>query len=398
MNPFRLRYSKAIFLLLIGIASLLQTGCADHPQEARPSTPRSDGIRAESRVAGEERLSDESQAALSQPTQIKHPRKPVRALYVTANIARSSRMDKLISLVEQTELNAMVIDVAGAFGKSRDASGRVRVAETRSAPQLRQLIQRLKQRHIYVIARVVTFKDPGLAALKPSLALQAKAGGVWKDRSGSAWIDPYRQEAWQYPIAVAEGAARMGFDENQFDYVRFPENEARVNREVRFRNPEGLSKNEIIRRFLHVAAARVHRAGALVSADVFGLVATPGPDSGIGQTWRTVATEVDVISPMIYPSHYDPGMWGIAKPDLVPGAVVAHALQDAAKQNRKLQAAGHQTAQVRPWLQSFTAGWVHPHQRYGPAQIREQVRAARRAGIDSYMLWNAASRYPLLSA
>nr|WP_255655010.1 putative glycoside hydrolase [Cohnella sp. REN36] len=376
----------------------MQTGCAVHPQEARPSAPRPDGIRAESRSAAEERLSDESQAALSQPAQIKHPRKPVRAIYVTANVARSSRMDRLISLVEQTELNAMVIDVAGAFGKSKDAAGRIRVVETRSAPKLQQLVQRLKQRHIYVIARVVTFKDPGLAALKPSLALQSKTGGVWKDRSGSAWIDPYRQDAWPYPLAVAEFAARMGFDEIQFDYVRFPENEARVNREVRFRNPEGLSKNEIIRRFLHVAAARVHRAGAFVSADVFGLVATPGPDSGIGQSWRTVATEVDVISPMIYPSHYDPGMWGIAKPDLVPGAVVAHALQDATKQNRKLQAAGIQTAQVRPWLQSFTAGWVHPHQRYGPAQIREQVRAARRAGIDSYMLWNAASRYPLLSA
>ncbi|MBB6670179.1 putative glycoside hydrolase [Cohnella nanjingensis] len=386
---------KGILSFLVSMVLILHAGCASKPRVAEPQLHPS-GMRAAQAASEAEKTEQESRTALTRPAQIKHPQVPVRAIYVTSHVARSKRMEKLVSLVEQTELNAMVIDVNGAFGKVRAASGQVRVVPNRAEPQLRQLVRRLKNRRIYLIARVVTFKDPGLAALQPRLALQAKSGGTWKDKSGSAWIDPYRQEAWQYPLAVAEAAAKMGFDEIQFDYVRFPENGSRVNREVRFHNPEGIGKNEVIRRFLHVASDRVHRAGALVSADVFGLVASPGPDGGIGQSWRTVATEVDVISPMVYPSHYNPGMWGVKQPDLMPGAVVTHALQDAAKQNRKLNEAGMATAQIRPWLQGFTAGWVHPHQRYGAAQIREQVRAARRAGVENYMLWNAASRYQAL--
>jgi hypothetical protein len=119
---------------------------------------------------------------------------------------------------------------------------------------------------------------------------------------------------------------------------------------------------------------------------------------GIGQKWDSIAREVDVISPMIYPSHYSNGMWGIDHPDLSPGAIVTRALKDTLKHNRKLNEKGISTAKVRPWLQGFTAGWVHPHQKYGEAQIREQILAARKAGIHSYMIWNSANRYPKINA
>jgi len=316
------------------------------------------------------------------------PAQPVRGIYVSSDAARSGRMESLIRLVRTTELNAMVIDVNGAM------TIRPGAPQAQTTAGFRRLVNRLKGENVYLIARVVTFKDPKMVQAAPALALRRKDGSIWRDPKGEAWLEPFRREAWAYPIALAEEAARIGFDEVQFDYVRFPENRDRVDREVAFRNPEHWSRNEAVGRFLQEATRRVHRAGAVVSADVFGVVASSRADVGIGQSWRTIASTVDVISPMVYPSHYAAGMWGIRHPDLMPGAVVARALQDAGRNNRRLRAQGLPAAQVRPWLQSFTAVWVHPHQRYGTAQIREQIRAAQKEGLNSYLLWNASCRYP----
>ncbi|WP_051318353.1 putative glycoside hydrolase [Cohnella thermotolerans] len=319
---------------------------------------------------------------------------PVRGIYVSSHAALSPKMNKLIRLVHTTELNAMVIDVNSGVSLIDMPPRKLAASRSASAAELRRLIKRLKRQHIYLIARVVTFKNAQLAESNPAWAMKRSDGSIWRDAKGTAWIDPYRREAWEYPIALAVEAARIGFDEVQFDYVRFPENPLKVQQEVRFRNPERLRRDEVIRQFLHTAALRVHRAGAVVSVDVFGLVGSSRTDMGIGQTWKAIASEVDVISPMVYPSHYSPGIWGIRQPDLMPGAVVSHALKDAMRRNRTLRSAGRPAAQVRPWLQSFTASWVHPHRRYGPAEIREQVQAASRLGIQSYLLWNSSAQYP----
>ncbi|MFC5700646.1 putative glycoside hydrolase [Cohnella faecalis] len=323
---------------------------------------------------------------------------PVRAVYVSSFAALSGRMDKLIELVNETELNALVIDVnsgARLTGLSRPAGSQsYPMAQTRSVSSMSRLVKKLKENHIYLIARIVTFKDAALADSNPRWAIRSKEGKVWKDRGGNAWIDPFREEAWAYPIALAEQASSMGFDEVQFDYVRFPENGSKVDREVQYANKHGWSKSEAISRFLRAATDKVHAKGAKISADVFGLV-TSTADMGIGQRWGAISSEVDVISPMIYPSHYSNGMWGIRHPDLTPGLVVSRALADATRENAKLLSAGKHAARVRPWLQGFTAGWVRPHQTYGKDQIQEQIRAARKAGYSSYMLWNSASRYPI---
>lgn len=322
------------------------------------------------------------------------PPYPVRGIYVSSNTALGSRMDKLIELVRTTELNAMVIDVNSGVSLVNMPPGKMTGSRSASAAEMRKLVKRLKRHRIYLIARIVTFKNPQLARAMPAWAMKKEDGKIWTDKKGSAWIDPYRQEAWQYPIALAKEAARIGFDEVQFDYVRFPENPETVEREVKFHNPNRWRREEAIRRFLHEAVRKVHAEGAIVSADVFGLVGSARDDMGIGQSWPAIASEVDVISPMVYPSHYSSGIWGIRQPDLKPGAVVTHALRDALDRNRSLRKAGRPPAQVRPWLQSFTATWVHPHQRYGPEQIREQVRAASRLGVTSYLLWNSSNKYP----
>ncbi|MBB6633285.1 hypothetical protein J2Z47_003261 [Cohnella thailandensis] len=303
-------------------------------------------------------------------------------------------MEKLIELVDRTELNAMVIDVNGGINLIELPPSSPRPSNSRSAKHFRQTVKRLKSKDIYLIARIVTFKNPSLARAMPAWTLKKKDGTVWRDRGGEAWIDPYRQEAWGYPISLAQEALRIGFDEVQFDYVRFPENRDKVDREVNFHNPNGWSRPEAIGRFLHKAAGKVHKSGGIISADVFGLIGTARGDMGIGQRWSTIAAEVDVISPMVYPSHYSPGIWGINAPDLMAGSIVSHAMKDAVKQNNELRRNGRHIAEVRPWLQSFTASWVHPHQTYGSAQIREQVRAASKEGVNGYLLWNASCRYP----
>ncbi|MBB6734011.1 putative glycoside hydrolase [Cohnella zeiphila] len=328
------------------------------------------------------------------PTALRRPGGPIRGIYVSAGVAGSRRMDALIRLVKETELNAMVIDVNGPILLPAVSSSGTIVRRARATESFRRLVDQLKKQNIYLIARVVTFKEPRFARAAPQLTMHRRDGRIWRDAKGYAWMEPFRKEAWAYPIALGEEAARIGFDEVQFDYVRFPENQARVDREVAYRNPERWSRNEAIGKFLQKATARIHRDGAIVSADVFGMVATTRSDMGIGQSWAKVASAVDVISPMVYPSHYADGTWGIRDPDLKPGPIVAHALHDAGRQNRQLRSGGRSAAEVRPWLQSFTASWVHPHQRYGSAQIRQQIEAARREGMTSYLLWNASCRYP----
>lgn len=326
------------------------------------------------------------------------PIEPVRGIYVSSHVARSKRIRELIDLVDQSELNAMVVDVNS--GMTLTALPRspkpatYSLNNTKSVQQIRELIRMLKKHNIYTIARVVTFKNPELAKAMPSWSIKRKNGVMWKDRGGSPWIDPFKQEAWEYPLKLAEHAAKIGFDEVQFDYVRFPENEKKVDREVAYANPHNWTKSDAIRKFLHRAAVRTHKAGVRVSADVFGLVGSLNDDMGIGQHWPSIAAEVDVVSPMIYPSHFAGPIWGVEHPDLTPSPIIIHALNDITRKNKDMLSRGTDAAKVRPWLQSFTATWVHPHQTYGSRQVRQQIEASRKAGYASYLLWNSASRYP----
>ncbi|MBO9599748.1 MAG: putative glycoside hydrolase [Cohnella sp.] len=331
---------------------------------------------------------------------LRKPDEPIRGIYVSSHVARSKRMSELIDLVDKTELNAVVVDINSGMSLTALPSSAnpesFTIAKTRAAKQIGELVKTLKEHRIYAIARIVTFKNPELARAMPAWSIKRKNGRTWTDKGGSPWIDPYRQEAWEYPLKLAEHAAHIGFDEVQFDYVRFPENEKKVDQEVAYANPNRWTKSEAISKFLHRATLRTHKAGVRVSADVFGLVGSSNDDMGIGQKWASIAKEVDVISPMIYPSHYSEGIWGVKHPDLSPKPIIAHALMDISRKNEQLKTKGIDTAKVRPWLQSFTATWIHPHQSYGAKQVREQISAARQAGYPSYLLWNSASRYPQL--
>ena len=327
-----------------------------------------------------------------------NPRVLAKGIYVTGNIAGSTtRFPELLALLDSTELNSMVIDVKNDHGvmtykseieivKDVDANRGVPIKD------ITQLMDKLNQHDVYPIARIVVFRDPNLPEQRPDWAIQRKNGsGVWRDRSSYAWVNPYEKNVWDYNIAIAKEAALNGFREIQFDYVRFPENARRVDEEANYPGSEGIEKDEAIEQFLAYARQELEEYNVHISADVFGVIATSWGDTDrIGQNWERMSPLTEIISPMIYPSHYGPGYFGYAVPDANPTGTIRRALEDSLKRNAPLERAGV----IRPWLQSFTATWVKGHIRYGATEVRKQIDAARELGIDEYLIWNATNRYP----
>jgi hypothetical protein len=246
----------------------------------------------------------------------------------------------------------------------------------------------LRERSIYLIARVVTFKDPSFAKTHPALGiLDAATGRAYESGDGLRWASPYSREFRDYNLAVAREAAAAGFQEIQFDYIRFPD----VGRRRRLTYPEanGESKAHAVQSFLLEARLQLAPLQAYLAADVFGLVCTTVDDMDIGQYWEAVSNAVDYVCPMMYPSHYGNEVYGLRVPDLEPYAVIHRGVQDALRRNQNLAT----PAQLRPWLQGFTATWLKEHRRYGVAEIKAQIRALADRGVDSYLIWNPSNRY-----
>jgi hypothetical protein len=230
---------------------------------------------------------------------------------------------------------------------------------------------------MYLIGRVVVFEDPVLAAARPPLALLRPDGSRWVNAAGLAWVNPYDSAVWRYAVAIGAAAARAGFDEIQFDYVRFP-SDGDVSQIV-YRHRRSEPKGTTIARFLRYASATLHPLGVRVSADMFGLAATH--DLGIGQVPARVARYLDAIYPMVYPSHFSPGEYGIQNPDAYPGRTVARALFDYRRQVKG-------RAVLIPWLQDFSL--AHP---YGLIEVTDQIAATRRQDARGFMLWNPEGVY-----
>ncbi|MGI6097996.1 MAG: putative glycoside hydrolase, partial [Dethiobacteria bacterium] len=328
--------------------------------------------------------------------QEENPSVKVRGLYLTGNtVGLESRFNKLLELVKTTELNAMVIDVKNDHGLMSYKSEIEIVEEVganRSVPikDMKRVMQELKRHDIYPIARIVVFKDPNLPEKCPEWGIQKKEGGLWRDNKGIGWVNPYNKKVWDYNIAIAKEAALMGFREIQFDYVRFPENARRVDKEAYYPGADGRSKEEVIAEFIDYAREQLEEYNIHIAADTFGVIATSWGDSDqIGQNWELIAPRVDYNCPMIYPSHYGPGYFGYAVPDAHPEETIRKALTDSLKRNASVKNPGI----IRPWLQGFTATWIPGHIPYGPNEIRLQIDTALEMGIEEYLIWNPKNRY-----
>ncbi len=319
----------------------------------------------------------------------------VKGIYVSGPVAGIARMDELIELVDQTELNAMVIDIKNDEGKITYKMQSEQVLEIGAAvgyiPDIEELVTKCKERDIYLIARIVAFRDPLLAEKKPEWAVHTKDGGIFRDKSGLAWVNPYERGVWDYLVEIASEAAAVGFDEVQFDYIRFSTD---VKTEEVDYGPEDASigKIGIITEFTEYVYEKLRPTGVYVAADVFGTVIENETDQQIvGQDYVKMAEHLDYICPMIYPSHYRNGAYGIAVPDADPYKTIYEACSASIQELGALPEENR--AQVRAWLQSFTASWVPGHISYGPQQIRAQIKGAYDAGYEEWILWNAGVKY-----
>ncbi len=392
--------------LALLLTSLSMVGCTTDSiavfREANPETTSSVTANEQKNAQGSLMSAAEwtDDQLLFTPDQLEKMKIPVEAkgIYLTGRSAGNSNFQRLLQFVVSTELNAMVIDVKEDEGRVTYKSGVPVVKEVGSdntvfIQDVDSVVQTLKENHIYPIARIVCFKDPFLAGKKTDWAMHKKTGGVWSDKKGTVWIDPYRKEVWDYNIAIAKEAAQKGFKEIQFDYVRFPDNGKKIDAEVAFHEQNGKEKQQVIADFLAYAKAELAPFNVYISADVFGLVPSVSDDMGIGQKWEMVSPNVDYISPMTYPSHYANGTYGLRVPDAKPYETILHSVKDAQQKNAGLEQNQIKSAAIRPWLQDFTARWVKGHIPYGPAEVSAQIKAAKDLGVDQYLIWNAGNTY-----
>lgn len=323
--------------------------------------------------------------------------KKLKAIYVTGWKAGVPKyIDELIEVANKTEINAMVIDVKSDDGyitfdvdvpiaKETGATSRVGIRD------INGLMDKLRENNIYPIARIVAFKDPYLAEKRPDFAIKNQDGSIFRSK-GIAWVNPYNEAVWDYVVDISKEAAKVGFKEIQFDYIRFDTTAGMKSVDLGPLAKEK-TKTEVITEFTKHAVKELKPLGVFVSADVFGTIITSKIDADIvGQDYIEMAKHLDYICPMVYPSHYADGSLGVKYPDLQPYDMILAAMKAS---NEKLSEIpeGEHRAIVRPWLQDFTAPWIAHYQPYGPKQLREQIQATYDAGLEEWILWSPSNRY-----
>lgn len=325
----------------------------------------------------------------------------VKAIYMTGHtLGLKSRFHELLDLIDKTELNAVVIDIKDDYGELTYKSSIPMVQELEADKNVKDKnfigsMKALSDKSIYSIARIVTFKDRTAAGKRPDLAVKTKDGAIWRDNKGDAWLNPYNRESWEYPIQIAEEAALKGFKEIQFDYVRFPTDGKRDL--IDYGKAAEEPMRDAIAGFLTYARERLAPYGVYVSADIFGLVTTVEDDMNLGQHLETLATAVDFLCPMVYPSHYALGSYGVPYPDADPYRIVHTSMARAQERIDKIQTT-EQKAILRPWLQDFSAPWLKkqygPHYTpYGAKELIAQKKATYDANLTQWIFWNAGNKY-----
>src|SRR5213596_2108518 len=372
---------------------------------AQDSVPPPPDVPAPSEVSGALRPAAADQAHVTlRPIELRYVQQEtllipqtssIKGLYVNAWAFGSPKLWPLVRLADETEINALVVDVKDDTGcllypSAVPTAQQIGANQCVRAKDARARLDSLHAHGIYPIARIVVAKDPLLAERKPGWSVKDRnTGGVWRDRINIAWVDAYNDSVWIYAAQLAAEAVRLGFNEVQFDYVRFPdEPRERMATAIFPAHRSGETQREAVRNHITLLRNRLKPLGVPVTFDIFGLTAsaTTG-DLGIGQVWEDFINVADVVLPMVYPSHYYRGAFGLAWPNGQPYRVVRSALRDALQRSRPHPAA----AEIRPFLQAFTLGRRLP--RYTPSEIREQIRAVEDLGITSWVLWNPRSVY-----
>lgn len=326
---------------------------------------------------------------------------PVKGLYITSWTASDRGLrNALVKIVDDTELNTVVIDIKDYSGKivfplDDNPTLKAYGSEEARIKDLRDFIDTLHKKNIYVIGRIAVFQDAYFVKHKPELAVKNKLGTeVWKDRKGISWIDPGSQEYWDYIVMIAKEARKIGFDEINFDYIRFPSDGDMQN--ISYPFSSSTPKHIVMKNFFEYLSSELKTPDTSVeeststpalkiSADMFGMVTTATDDMGIGQVLEDALPYFDYIMPMVYPSHYPPTFQGFKDPEAHPYEVVHFALNRGVE---RATTASTTPNKIRPWLQDFGLKMT-----YGPAEVRAQIKATNDVGLDSWVLWSASNKY-----
>jgi len=315
----------------------------------------------------------------------------VKGIYWTAWTAGSRKArEKLLAIVDKTELNAVVVDIRDegtVYLKTKiEMANEPKVTEVAIAKPV-DLLKSLDEHHVWPIARIACFRDNFVTKNHPELAIHFANGQVWHDRKKFQWLDPYNKKNWEYIGQVVEFALDLGFPEIQLDYVRFPSEGKASSQFFPAKKAYGKAdekNSDVIADFTKFIGEKVHARHAVYSVDIFGIISSMKGDEGIGQQLEAVAAPFDVLSPMIYPSHFALGEYGIKNPNASPYEIIKKSLNDYKKRLPKTT--------IRPWLQAFSLN----HIKYTAVQLRAQIKATREVGYQGYLLWNAGNKYPYL--
>lgn len=340
--------------------------------------------------------------------------KEVKAIYMTSCVAGTPKLrEALKKLIEETEINAVVIDI-------KDATGTITFEDSSLQPNsglsggckvkdLPQFIESLHKSEIYVIGRISVFQDLYYTSHNPNLAVKkASTGEVWRDYKGLAFVDVGAKDYWNYIVRIASSSYAIGFDELNFDYVRYPSDgnmkdtyyswtESTVsaslsNSSSTASTVQAVSKPEMLRRFFEYLHSQLKDSGAKLSVDLFGLTTTVNNDMGIGQILENALPYFDYIAPMVYPSHYPSGWQGFKNPAEHPYEVIKISMKGAVDRERvwreSLGMSTSTPSKMRPWLQDFNLGAT-----YDADKVRAQIQASNEVGLKSWMMWNASNRY-----
>lgn len=320
--------------------------------------------------------------------EIRLPPFRAKALYLSFyGIGDRGLRNQALDLLARTELNALVIDFKGdrgmiPFKSSVPLAGEIGALDITTVRDIRELIATLKQKGVYLIARIVVFKDDKLANARPALAVRTRKGGLWRDREELGWVDPFREEVWDYNIQLAVEAAELGFDEIQFDYLRFPDAESPV-----FSQPSTeTSRVGAISSFLAAARKKLAPYNVFIAGDIFGYVSWNLDDTQIGQRLDALVQHLDYLSPMLYPSGFRFGIPGYRDPVAHSREIVGLSLKRAGERSKV------SPLRFRPWLQAFR-DYAFDRRSFGAGEIREQISAAEAFGSDGWMLWNPRNDY-----
>ena len=318
----------------------------------------------------------------------------VKGIYMTSWVAGTPKLrDGLVKIMDHTEINSVVIDIKDYSGKivfpiDDNPTLKAFGSEETRIRDLPQFIDELHKKGIYVIGRVAVFQDAYFVKFRPDLAVKNKAGtATWKDHKGISWIDAGSKDYWDYIVMISKEAHSIGFDEINFDYIRFPSDGDM--KDISFPQSSSTPKSIVLKNFFNYLHTNLAGSGLKTSADLFGMTTTATDDMGIGQILENALPYFDYIDPMVYPSHYPTTFMGYKQPEAHPYEVVQYAMKSGVDRSVTLAStSGKSVAVLRPWLQDFGLGMT-----YGPTEVKAQIKATNDVGLSSWILWSASNKY-----